>query len=375
LSLNKVLSILTKNGFTPVSLYCLPEKVGFIEVRTPKIQKTFIISVPEKYKMKIDTETHKTFSIFYQNDDKNNLDHIDEIKGPLLMCDLVAVGDNISHYLHNGNVYNYSFGEKEQESSSEESELDIIDKLETETNKMAKKLKIKIIDDIEEINEDIEEDIGEDEGDEGDEEHEEDEDEEKEDEDEEKEEQDEEGDKEKNVEVKKKKSKDPKIENVPLFNEEPIDIGIIYISISLDVFYKQIKHNKDDIETDIIKSYSILDDNQNGINDKKFLVISDLSKKLVESIQTKIGESKKEILGSKVQIQKLSSVIENLDKLMDKMTKNPQKYEKEISETNSLITQTKTTLHEINVEQMRLQENLSTYLNSAIFSLNDILDM
>src|SRR4029079_18537350 len=90
LSLTKFLSILAKNEFTPVSLYCLPDKVGFLEIRTPKTQKTFIISVPEKYRMKIDTDAYKIIHILYRDDGKDNLDYIEEIKGPLLTCDLVS---------------------------------------------------------------------------------------------------------------------------------------------------------------------------------------------------------------------------------------------------------------------------------------------
>ena len=71
LALPKFIELLDTHGYTLVSVYGSSRTTDtdqffegrFIEIRTPKYQKTFIVYLPEKYSMKVDGETHRRLEI------------------------------------------------------------------------------------------------------------------------------------------------------------------------------------------------------------------------------------------------------------------------------------------------------------------------
>ena len=92
LSLNKLQKLLHENSYTLVSLYCEGDATRFLEVRTPKIQKTFIIALPRKYKLLCSESSYKRIEIYPSDErDSRQIDYLTELKGPLIDCDLVSI--------------------------------------------------------------------------------------------------------------------------------------------------------------------------------------------------------------------------------------------------------------------------------------------
>lgn len=116
LSFGKLSTLLTSKSYTPVAIYADSEGyVHFLEIRTPKIQKTFFISVPEKYKMPCndDTERYKTVIIsrLTSTVESRQIEYISEVKGPLLDCDLLSISSSLMcSCKNNGDMVLFKFG-------------------------------------------------------------------------------------------------------------------------------------------------------------------------------------------------------------------------------------------------------------------------
>ena len=149
LSLNKLQKLLQDNSYTLVALYCENEQVKFLEVRTPKIQKTFIIALPKKYKLET-SSSYKSIDI-YQDEEQSSrqssrqLEYLTEIKGPLLECDLVSVSSFLlCSYKNNGDFTTFKFGKNDVEvdvaEENSEDNGDTVNKLIKDVNAISEKV-------------------------------------------------------------------------------------------------------------------------------------------------------------------------------------------------------------------------------------------
>jgi hypothetical protein len=167
LSFGKLAALLGSKGYTLVTVYCSTDgDVHFLEARTPKIQKTFIISIPPKYKMVTtsDTEHYKTVVItkLPGGIESRQMDYIAEVKGPLLDCDLLSISSTMLCLCKNNNdVEVYKFGVVEDEPEEDENlenleEGDAVQKIIKAAKKIGKKMgskKLKIPEEVEPVNE------------------------------------------------------------------------------------------------------------------------------------------------------------------------------------------------------------------------------
>ncbi len=167
LSFNKLLTLLENKSYTLVAAYTSlsggheeTRNVVFLEVRTPKVQKTFFIYISPKYYMPCTEETdhYKNTKItemnnLYSTSDvqtqapevQKNTEYIAEIKGPLLQCDLLSVSSSLlCLYKNNGDSVIFKFGDLEREEVEDlvdlEEKGDAVDKLVRSAKKITKKM-------------------------------------------------------------------------------------------------------------------------------------------------------------------------------------------------------------------------------------------
>lgn len=142
LSINKFIDFLLNKDIVIVSLYKSDEILIFVEAKTPKLQKSFIIHVPSKYVIKCkDCINYKTFEITPISKDKaqKNIEYLSEIRGTLLVCDLISISSEIiSLQKNNGKILVYQFGKIKK--SKEFKDISPIDKLIDENNALTKLL-------------------------------------------------------------------------------------------------------------------------------------------------------------------------------------------------------------------------------------------
>lgn len=113
LSFKKFSALLTKHSYIITSVYTSSNRVHFIETRTPKLQRSFMIHVPLKYKMVYDATTYKSLVLTPTNVSpaQKQIDQLMDIKGNILSCDIVSItSKTVCVYLNNGKFVHYLMG-------------------------------------------------------------------------------------------------------------------------------------------------------------------------------------------------------------------------------------------------------------------------
>lgn len=455
LSLSKLVDILTSKFYTLVSIYydLKAESIVFLEVRTPKVQKTFFVAIPPKYTMKMDVSNYKKIEISPRSNSlaEKQLEYISEIKGVLVDSDIMAISSSIMCLQkNNGNVVCYGFGamtvEKEEVSEDEvvNTEVDTVSRILDDAKKI-KDFVDPVIEIEEEPEEEPEEEIEEDKD--GSEKDGKDDGHDNENEVEERKQSD--LQEEENVagvelefditpstksivetdlkeiskkivvpDVQKKKPRvlknveeqieqeiiilpQPKPESLKQRNDNsvPLDIqdsdlslGIIYYSLDLDSFYKKINPKvvpmsstksvslqpasaNLELEAEILGVYDAIDDNEGDMRLSKLDEITELALKVVQKSKDSLELFKKEEMNLKSQILKLSTVLDQTDALKVRISKTPDKFTDTKPEIDRLRNQTKTTIHEINIELLKNRDLVEDMLTTTKISLEELLDM
>lgn len=432
LSLAKLKGLLAKYSYTLVATYCVGDDVYFIEARTPKFQKTFIISVPLKYKMVCD-DTHRRLQISPLSDSlvtSNQYMYISELKGPLIDCDLIAISSStVCVYKNNGNAEYYKMGEQEDEGEEDGECEDIggVEQLIKNANEIMEKAN--------DADEDFE--IGDDDEDkkETDNREEKDTDEETELTPEDLEQmklvspknaidaieldfqddeggsvedsvplmesivnknQDEEEEPPKKVVKTKsdrKKSKDKEKTSIlekliptdiiplkktrkdnslpPNLEDADIVLGIVYYCKEVGLFYKK----AETLEEEIVSAYNVLDDNESDMREGKISEIAELCTNVIQKVKDATSEVKKGEEDLKAQLLTLTTILDQTDALKMRMEKNPKKFIEVKPDIERINTQTKSTIYEINMDLLKSRDAMEDILNSVKTSLEEIINI
>lgn len=395
LSIAKLSSFMTKQSYTLVSTYCVGSDVRFIEARTPKFQKTFIIHIPAKYQMQNDDAyrqsqiTPDTSSTEIRIRQK---EYLLEIKGPIIDSDLLTVSSSlVCLHKNNGTVDQYKVGEfYSEDEPREDEEIGGVEQIIKDADHMMRKL---------EPEPDLSEPEGEE--DDGDEDGEEEQGHESGEGDEESEPRIEEGvnnpqrevadggDKTKEEEIHIELEFDPtpveeaKPEPIriprrrdnplpPSLEDSDISLGIIFYSIDVNLFYK---FKADELEEKILGVYNILDDNESELRESKIAEIALLAEKIVEKVKTSIEANKKKEKELKTQLVSLSAILDKTDSLQSRTTKDKKKFSDIKSEFDRIQAQTKATIYDINVELLRLRDASDDLLDSVQSSFEEIANV
>lgn len=388
LSFGKLATLLSSKGYILVTIYCGTDgNIHFIETRTPKVQKTFIISIPSKYKMVVNSETERYKTVIITKIqggiETRQIEYITEVKGPLLDCDILSISSTMMCLCKNNTeVEIYKFGVLDSPNEIQEDmgnlEEDSVDPVES-ILKTAKKIGKKMGEEDEneekegealetenlEVHPDpdpeVEEDLPENE--------------ETESSPIELEFEDENGNpfdaKKEEVEtlmehetvipeIVKKETKHirrevissettggerevivikPKDErrrdnSIPE-NIENVDIslGIIYYSIEIGLFNKKISakvriapQKQLNFEEEVMTVYDTIDDNESSLRAVKLDEIIEMSAKLALKAKEDVEKCTKEELNLKTQILKLSSVLDHCEKMRLKMETKPEQF-------------------------------------------------
>lgn len=154
LNLTKFIDFLDKHKYIIASIYCEKNRIRFIECRTPKYQKTFIVYLPEKYEM-ISTDKSSLERLSITSTDSppsiRQSKYMTDIKGPLLECDILSISSDMLCAFHNVGKAECFYIEEEApdektEENSEDGEIenesdDEVKMLESETTTLLQKVK------------------------------------------------------------------------------------------------------------------------------------------------------------------------------------------------------------------------------------------
>jgi hypothetical protein len=402
-SITKLIEFLSKHQYGIIAVYVCGDMIRFIETRTPKYQKNFIIFVPEKYKMEPNSigSRYKIINILSsQGESSRQSDYLDTLKGSFIDCDLTSVSSKFVYiYRNDGTTEMYSIGLKDTLEVAEPK----IQQKETPAQKAIKdttevfaSLKetleipsIDIVDNGGGEEDDGEEDDGDDvdttvddggdtielefEDDEG-----------------------------VSVEdmvefIEPPPFRETKIrklgetsseeikstsistyqdtksfgssnfKNIIEFEDEDIILGIIYYTINLLVFYKNIKT----LEDKIVSVYDTIEDNINSIREDRVSIIEELTEHLLIKLRSSHEKYIVEESELKVQLIKLSSIFEQTAGLKNKINDDT-KYSNAKGDIERVYNQTRNTIRDLNLELLRLRDSFDELLDNTHTALQEI---
>jgi hypothetical protein len=135
LSFDKLESILSRSKFTAVGMWIDSGQLKFLECRTPKQQKTFIIYIPDKYHIPVSNQQSGSLSSDYQITTIRQLSDVDmgrirkllDLRGDSVICDLISISsDGILYLREGGDKRQYKFGSSDSlnaDHSEDESDI------------------------------------------------------------------------------------------------------------------------------------------------------------------------------------------------------------------------------------------------------------
>jgi len=381
LSVTKLTTLLSNHSYSLISTYCVGEDVRFVEVRTPRFQKTFVIYIPPKYKM-VHDDAYKRLQITPINASlisSRQLDYLIEVKGPLIDCDLLSISSTIlCLYKNNGSIDHYKIGEHEirdvdETVEEDEPEIGSVEKIISDAAQLMKQLEPEnetenqILDNTEVLPETdtlIELEFEEDENEpthlmkssEDD-------------------------IQPANLEDVKEKEESKISHSKPLkrmdnpmppeLEDSDIRLGIIYYSVDVGLFYK----NAVSLEEDIMGVYNTLDDNEDSLRTIKVTEITVLTEKIIQKANEIAEKIKKDETEIKAQLITLSTILDKTEAFEAKMETDRKKFASVKPDIDRIHTQTKTTIYDINVELLRIRDSADDLLHSIQTSLHEILNI
>ena len=356
LSFKKLSTLIQKHAYIISSVWLSKAGIQLLEVRSPKLQKTFLVHVSQKYNLVYDMDTYKTIKISPTSlaPSQKQIDYINEIKGSILVCDLASVSSKfICIHKNNGECLHYLIGEEEDvlDRADEGDEVsDLILKatkvieshgetvaLPSSDEDIAEvKLndKATIVEPEEEVEEEVELEFVEDE--EGSESESDDE------------------VVERHIDAKATKTslsyrKDNSIP--PNIGDLDIMRGIVYYCISLSDFYKRM--GDEPFERDVITIYDVLNDNDKAIRDDRVSHISELVESLVAKTKSATEAYEKREAEIKDVILSLSFILDKAEKLRSKG-----------GDVEKIYTQTRAAIYDANIDLLKAKESIDDFLES-----------
>lgn len=410
LSLDRFLSFLETHKYVLASLYCEGDNIRFAECRTPRQQKTFIIHVPKKYLLP--GANAKMTSIYVEKSGlgSRQIKYLSDLRGPLLECDLLAISSsNICMYKNSGQALLYGFGKSKTDSKSpdtgfEEGHPDV-SHLEKDTDKVLDKVqpgsrlpkpKVRNSKDPEDPEDPEDPDDSKDDS--------------KEDS---KEDSTEGTDDEGEVELVFQDSEGGSIEDVKEFiapdkslernlqsvteriklvstseetipdftthdNTLPPDIkysdivlGIVYPMIDLGSFYRKVKG----YEKEVISICEQINDNILDIRNDKLKEIRDGSSIFLTHAEDRLKKINEEEKSLRSALIRLTIILSQTEILRKKVDSNPKVLKNEMPEIERIFAQTRKTIHELNIDLLRLQDSADELLSNYQSSIKEMMDL
>jgi hypothetical protein len=383
---DKFISLAEKNNFVYIRSYVTDKLCRFIELKTPLTKKTFIVSITDRYKMTIDDHLHKEI-VRVDNPSSRQMLYLMDIRGGLTNAEIITVSStsictintsgeseryecyvikdmmdtNINQYIkeepkskvdrlvtkskniiidedtlpvnqedqgNSESQSNVTLGSESQSNTTLESEEIILEFQTADGNP------------IDSENEDLES------------------------------QNDFSSESQNDFENGKSAPKytDYKDNSLPAnLADDNIIIGMAYISIDINYFFRNVKT----IETYILELYNQLYENEYERRMCKIDTINDLCKSLQKKFKETIDKANSEEQKLNSDIARLTNILISGDKVLNKPN------QKADIKTNieKLHSETHKTISDINIEILRLKDHTDEYILNCQVTLEDLVDL
>jgi len=150
--------------------------------------------------------------------------------------------------------------------------------------------------------------------------------------------------------------------------DDEVQLGLIYVLIDLSTFFKKVST----LENDILDYYDQLEENEVEMRDTRMVTIKDLSNRLEVTTSERLTKIKEEELALKSQLLRLTLVLSQTEKLKTR-TNDPKKFSEIIPEIDAIYHRTRKTIHDLNIQLLRLRDEADEMLTAYQSFLEELL--
>jgi hypothetical protein len=357
-SISKLSSFLKEKNYSIIALYVCDNNIRFIEAKTPKFQRSFMIYVSQKFSMKPSANTN-LIEIHLLSESNRQLDYLSKVNENFIDCDLTSVSSKYICTNRDGEGELYSMGSVDDDDHHPEIE----EKTDRPSEGIIKKA-MTVFDNMNiPLNANVQKEVLPSESDTTGE-----------------------------IDLIFEDGEGQSVEDVAdfaeTFIEEPensglsdsevaddsgIDqettLGIIYYTLDLSSLYKTIEG----LEERIIDVYDIIDSNIDVLRGQRVLEIEELTKVLLSKVSEMYEKYQLEEGSLKNELERLSSIFDQTANIKSKINNN-MKYTKNKKDIDNVYNETKKTIHDTNMSVIKIKDDFDDFLDRVYITIKELIE-
>ena len=157
----------------------------------------------------------------------------------------------------------------------------------------------------------------------------------------------------------------------PNLEEGEVVLGIMYVLISIGLFFKKIA----DYEDEVIGCYEQLDENEVESRKEKLSTIKIMCNKFISHSEERITKLSDEEQNLKLQLVRLTVILIQADALKTRVEQNPEKYGELLDKSDQVYNPTRNTIHELNLETLKLRDTADELLSNYQSSIEELMEI
>jgi len=150
-----------------------------------------------------------------------------------------------------------------------------------------------------------------------------------------------------------------------------IVLGIVYPMVELGPFFRKIAT----FEKEVISICEQVDDNILDLRKVKLKEIRELSTAFLAHSETRLAKINEEEKALRSSLIRLTIILSQTEILRKKVAANPEKLSGEAPEVERIYDQTRKTIHDLNIELLRLQDSADELLANYQSSIKELMDL
>jgi hypothetical protein len=150
-----------------------------------------------------------------------------------------------------------------------------------------------------------------------------------------------------------------------------ISLGIVYVVIAIGSFFKKIEK----YEENILEAYVQLDDNELDVRKDRMIKIRDITTDFLEHAETRLQKINKEELELKANLLRLTVILAQTDAMKAAISTNTKRLRDMNPEVDKIYTQTRKSVHEVNLELLRLRDQADEILSNYHTTIKELMEL
>ena len=156
-----------------------------------------------------------------------------------------------------------------------------------------------------------------------------------------------------------------------LNDNDSVLLGIVYVIVELNDFFKK----AETYEPELIILYHKISENELDIRNKRMATIQEKAESFIEYSRMRIDEIATKEKALNQELLEYTTILSNVSKLKKTTEKDDSKYAANLAEIEKIQHQTQKTIHELNIELLRLRDEADELLTNYTQQLDEMMEL